>query len=128
MNQNMNAVVAYARNQYGLETRPIPALRDGEMLIRVEACGICAGDIKAHDGVSRLLGGDGMLAYAEPPFIPGHEFFGRIVDIRGDVPGDFKIGDRVISEQIVPCGECWYCKRACIPCVTLIMSTASKIT
>lgn len=128
MNQNMNAVVAYARNQYGLETRPIPALRDGEMLIRVEACGICAGDIKAHDGVSRFLGGDGMLAYAEPPFIPGHEFFGRIVDIRGDVPGDFKIGDRVISEQIVPCGECWYCKRACIPCVTLIMSTASKIT
>lgn len=111
MNQDMKAVVARGRDQYALETCPIPALRDGEMLIRVEACGICAGDIKAHDGVSRFWGGDGMPAYAEPPFIPGHEFFGRIVAMQGEVPGDFKVGDRVISEQIVPCGECWYCRR-----------------
>ena len=31
--------------------------------------------------------------------------------IQGEVPGNFKVGDRVISEQIVPCGTCWYCKR-----------------
>ena len=111
MNQTMKAVVAHGKNQYALETLPVPVLRDGEMLIRVEACGICAGDVKARDGISRFWGGDGMPAYAEPPFTPGHEFFGRVADIRGEVPGDFRIGDRVISEQIVPCGECWYCRR-----------------
>ncbi len=111
MSTTMKAVVAYGKNQYCLEEKPVPILHDGEMLIRVEACGICAGDIKAYDGVARFWGGDGMPAYAEPPFTPGHEFFGRVVAIEGDVPGGFKVGDRVISEQIVPCGECWYCRR-----------------
>ena len=86
MNQSMKAVIAYARNRYALEERPIPDLRDGDMLIKVEACGICAGDIKAYDGVSRFWSGDGMPAYAEPPFTPGHEFFGRVVAIQGMFP------------------------------------------
>ena len=111
MKDKMKAVVAYGKNKYCLEEKEIPTLRDGDMLIKVEACGICAGDIKAHDGISRFWGGDGMPAYAEPPFTPGHEFFGHVVAVQGNVPGDFKIGDRVISEQIVPCGTCWYCRR-----------------
>ena len=111
MNRTMKAVVAHGIHDYRLEEVPVPVPGEGEMLIKVEACGICAGDIKAHEGVSRFWGGDGMPAYAEPPFIPGHEFFGQVVDIRGEVPGGFQVGDRVISEQIVPCGECWYCRR-----------------
>ena len=110
MEKMMKAVVAHGKNRYALEEVPVPALRDGDMLIEVEACGICAGDIKAFDGIARFWGGNGMPAYVEPPFIPGHEFFGRIIDIRGEVPGNFKVGDRVISEQIVPCGHCWYCE------------------
>lgn len=111
MKQNMKAVVAHSKDRYVLEELPIPELRDGDILIKVEACGICAGDIKAHDGISRFWGGDGMPPYVEPTFTPGHEFFGRIVAIQGEVPGNFSVGDRIISEQIVPCGECWYCKR-----------------
>ena len=115
MNKTMKAVVAHGIHDYRLEEVPMPVPGEGEMLIRVEACGICAGDIKAHEGVSRFWGGDGMPAYAEPPFIPGHEFFGRVVDIRGEIPGNFRVGDRVISEQIVSCGECWYCRRGTVP-------------
>ena len=111
MKQNMKAVVAHSKDRYVLEKLPIPELRDGDILIKDEACGICAGDIKAHDGISRFWGGDGMPPYVEPPFTPGHEFFGRIVAIQGEVPGNFSVGDRIISEQIVPCGECLYCKR-----------------
>ncbi|GMA62814.1 erythritol/L-threitol dehydrogenase [Alicyclobacillus fastidiosus] len=43
--------------------------------------------------------------------IPGHEFIGEIVEIGEGVKGDFAIGDRVISEQIVPCWECRFCNR-----------------
>ena len=42
--------------------------------------------------------------------IPGHEFIARIVE-KGEDVTDFEIGDRVISEQIVPCWECRFCKR-----------------
>ena len=107
----MKALVVTGRNQYVLKTVPVPEPKEGEMLVKVEACGICAGDIKASHGTARFWGGDGMPAYCEPPFTPGHEFFGRVAAIGGKVPGDFSVGDRVISEQIVPCGECWYCKR-----------------
>ena len=111
MKKTMKAVVAYGKHNYRMKEVDIPALKDGEMLIQVEACGICAGDLKAYEGVSRFWGGDGMPGFCEPPFIPGHEFFGHVVALQGDVPGDFKVGDRVISEQIVPCGTCWYCRR-----------------
>jgi len=43
------------------------------------------------------------------PFTPGHEFIGHVVEIGRGVSGDFKIGDRVTSEQIVPCGYCRNC-------------------
>ncbi|WP_425145292.1 alcohol dehydrogenase catalytic domain-containing protein [Deinococcus sp.] len=47
------------------------------------------------------------------PMIPGHEFIGRAVEIGENVArkGEFKLGDRLISEQIVPCENCRYCKR-----------------
>ena len=109
--QTMKALKALGKGRYSLQETEVPTLREGEILIRVEACGICAGDVKAFHGVSRFWGGDGMPGYCEPPFTPGHEFFGRVMAIEGFVPGNFKVGDRIISEQIVPCGHCWYCRR-----------------
>ena len=43
--------------------------------------------------------------------IPGHEFVGRAVEVGENVArkGQFKVGDRLISEQIVPCEKCRYC-------------------
>ena len=56
-------------------------------------------------------GGSGFTRYVRPPFVPGHEFVGRVVEL-GPGAGErcgLKIGDRAISEQIVPCGKCRFC-------------------
>ena len=109
--EKMKALVAKGVKDYALMDVPLPDLKDGDILIKVEACGICAGDIKASHGTARFWGGDGMPGFCKPPFIPGHEFVGRIVAMGKNPPEGFQIGDRVVSEQIVPCGECYYCRR-----------------
>jgi len=107
----MKAVVAHGAQDYRLEQVPVPRAGEGEIVIRVEACGICASDVKCEHGASRYWGGDGIPPFVKGPVIPGHEFIGEIVELGERVKGDFRIGDRVISEQIIPCGECRFCKR-----------------
>ena len=109
--EKMKALIARAADDYALVEMDLPTLGEGDILMKVEACGICAGDIKASHGVSRFWGGDGMPAFCKPPFIPGHEFIGYIAAMGENPPEGFAVGDRVVSEQIVPCGECYYCKR-----------------
>jgi erythritol/L-threitol dehydrogenase len=109
--KTMRALVAYAPGDYRLETDfPVPHAEEGEMIIKVEACGICAGDVKAGHGAAMFWGGDGQHSWVKPPFIPGHEFVGIIAELGSNVKGNFKIGDRVVSDQIVPCWECKFCK------------------
>ena len=52
-------------------------------------------------------------AYCQPPIIPGHEFICQVVQLGEGVAEKtgLVIGDHCISEQIVPCWECRYCKR-----------------
>lgn len=107
----MKALVAHGVGDYTLEEIPVPQPKAGEILLKVEACGICAGDLKAQEGIARFWGGDGNPGYCEPPFIPGHEFFGRVAAIGEGTDTPFQVGDRVVTEQIVPCGQCWYCRR-----------------
>lgn len=111
--EKMMAVVAYGPGDYRYEEVDTPRAGRGEVVIRVEACGICAGDIKAYQGGPRFWGGDGIPSYVEPPMVPGHEFIGRIVEIGEGFrhSHDLQIGDRVISEQVVPCGECRFCRK-----------------
>lgn len=109
MAEKMKALVAYAPGDYRLEEVDIPHAGEGEIVIKVEACGVCASDIKAYHGAARFWGGEGNPPYIKPPVTPGHEFIGEIVEIGKNVKGNFKIGDRVISEQIVPCGDCKFC-------------------
>ena len=54
-------------------------------------------------------GDDIQPSWVKPPFIPGHEFFGTVVQI-GENVTDFQLGDRVAADQIVPCGKCRFCK------------------
>jgi erythritol/L-threitol dehydrogenase len=108
----MRAVVAYAPGDYRLETVPVPRAGADEIIIKVEACGICAGDIKAYVGAESFWGGAGQPPYIKAPMIPGHEFLGHVVEMGENVArkGSVKLGDRLISEQIVPCWECRFCK------------------
>ncbi len=108
--EKMKAIVAYAPGDYRFEWVDTPRAGEGEMILKVEACGICAGDTKAFKGAPSFWGGDGNPPYIKAPMIPGHEFVGRVVEIGANVKGGWKIGDRICPEQIVPCGECMFCK------------------
>ncbi|SDD12133.1 Threonine dehydrogenase [Paenibacillus sp. UNCCL117] len=108
--QTMKAVVAYAPGDYRLETVDVPKAGPGEIVIRVEACGICAGDIKAYEGAPSFWGDETQPAYIKAPMIPGHEFIGFVAELGEGVEG-YEIGERVISEQIVPCWKCRFCSR-----------------
>lgn len=107
--EKMKAVVAYSPGDYRLEEVDVPKIEnEKEILVKVEACGICAGDIKAYTGAPSFWGDEYQPAYIKAPVIPGHEFIGYVV-AKGEGVKDYEIGDRIISEQIVPCWDCRFC-------------------
>ncbi len=108
--KTMKALVAYSKDDYRFEPEyPTPECGPDDIIIKTEACGICAGDVKCHHGASMFWGDDVQPSWVQPPFIPGHEFFGHVVQI-GENVTEFKLGDRIIADQIVPCGKCRFCK------------------
>jgi len=107
--EKMKALVAYGVGDYRFELEyPVPECGADDILIKTEGCGICAGDLKCQHGAAMFWGGEGQPSWVEPPFIPGHEFVGKIVYIGENVKG-YKIGDRIAVDQIAPCGECRFC-------------------
>jgi L-iditol 2-dehydrogenase len=108
----MQAVVCHGPKDYRLQTvsRPKPGLN--ELLIRIVACGICASDCKCHSGAAMFWGGEGKESWVKPPVVPGHEFFGVVVEAgqNGEEHFGVKVGERIIAEQIVPCEKCRFCK------------------
>ena len=107
--KKMRALVAHDPKDYRIEEVDVPRAGEREIIIKVEACGICAGDTKSYLGAPRFWGEEGRPSYIKAPVIPGHEFIGHIVELGPNVKGDFQIGDRVTSDQIVPCWDCKFC-------------------
>ena len=108
--KTMKALVAYGKHDYKLETNyPVPECGPDDILIKTEGCGICAGDLKCMHGAERFWGNETEPSWVKPPFIPGHEFLGRIVAV-GENVKEYKLGERITADQIVPCGECRFCK------------------
>ncbi|HIV13234.1 MAG TPA: alcohol dehydrogenase catalytic domain-containing protein [Candidatus Pullilachnospira stercoravium] len=108
--KTMKALVAYGLGDYRLELDyPVPECGPDDIIIKTEACGICAGDLKCMHGAAMFWGDEVQPRYVEPPFIPGHEFLGHIVKMGENVSG-LSVGDRITADQIVPCGTCRFCK------------------
>ena len=96
---HMRAGVYRGKGRVVVESVPIPEIREGEVLFRVAACGICGTDIKKiHHG------------FVQPPQILGHELAGTVAKVGRGVT-KFKPGDRVVSFHHIPCGDCFYCER-----------------
>ncbi len=107
--KTMKALVAYDKGDYRFEAQyPVPECGDEEIVIKTEGCGICAGDLKCYHGNS-TWGDETHAKWVRPPFIPGHEFLGHVA-ARGKNVTAYEIGDRVIADQIIPCGECRFCR------------------
>lgn len=97
----MLAAVYRGKDKVVPERLPIPTIGPKEVLIKIEACGICGTDLKKiHFGL------------VEPPRIFGHEMAGRIVKIGEEVEG-WEVGERVAVVHHVPClcSDCPYCRR-----------------
>ncbi|WP_066188511.1 alcohol dehydrogenase catalytic domain-containing protein [Gracilibacillus timonensis] len=108
--KTMNAVVCYGPEDYRVEEVVTPLPGAGEVIIKVEACGICGSDIKVAHGADMYWAGDDP--WLKAPVIPGHEFYGTVVQL-GEGAGELhgiEIGDKVTTDQINPCGKCWYCR------------------
>ncbi|WP_420991954.1 MDR/zinc-dependent alcohol dehydrogenase-like family protein [Cupriavidus sp. 30B13] len=106
----MRAVVCHGPQDYRLEQVPVPQPGPDEILTQVELVGICMGDIKTFRGAPSFWGDAAQPRYVKPPMIPGHEFVCRAVALGpGAQRRGVRVGERVISEQIVPCWGCRFC-------------------
>jgi L-iditol 2-dehydrogenase len=95
----MKALVLEAYNQLVVKEVPEPEPQPGEVLVEVEACGICGSDIHGFDGTSgRRI----------PPVIMGHECAGVIAGL-GESVSAWQLGDRVTMDSMLYCGGCPYC-------------------
>ena len=79
-----------------------PSIKENEVLVEVEACGVCRTDLHILDG---------ELKNAKLPLIPGHEIVGKVVQLGNRVKG-FKEGQRVgVPWLAYTCGKCSFCLR-----------------
>ncbi len=109
--EKMKAVVCYAPENYKVVEVDRPKAGKEEVVLKIEACGICGSDMKAYHGAAMFWGGENP--WLKAPVIPGHEFYGIVVELGEGAAEKFglKIGDIVTADQIAPCGECRFCER-----------------
>jgi L-iditol 2-dehydrogenase len=92
----MRVAMYYNNNDVRVEEMPIPKIGPGELLLRVEASGICGSDVMEWYRLDRV------------PLVLGHEIAGVVVDV-GEGVKKYKEGDRVSAAHHVPCNTCRYC-------------------
>ncbi len=95
----MKAAVYRGNSVVTVEDIATPEIGPGEILVRVEACGVCHTDLKKVE--QNLL---------TPPRVYGHETAGVVASVGFGVQR-FVPGDRVIVFHHIPCGTCFYCAR-----------------
>lgn len=86
----------YSNRDIRIEEAPLPKIGRGELLIRVEASGICGSDVMEWYRIDRV------------PLVLGHEIAG-VIEEAGEGVNTYKRGDRVAASHHVPCGKCNYC-------------------
>jgi L-iditol 2-dehydrogenase len=94
----MRVVEYHANDDIRIVEQPVPEIGPGELLIQLNACGICASDV--------------MEWYMRPraPLYPGHEPVGTVVRV-GEGVEQFVPGERVFFHHHVPCMTCHFCQR-----------------
>ena len=96
----MKAIVYEAPRQFKYKDVPEPEIESDDVLVRIDACGLCGTDLHIHEG-----------EFAPSfPLIPGHEFTGEIVALGAEVK-DLREKQRVVGNSNESCGKCFYCMR-----------------
>ncbi|MFC1989954.1 zinc-dependent dehydrogenase [Chloroflexota bacterium] len=94
--RSMRVAVWYSNKDVRIEEMPVPQIGVGELLMRVEASGICGSDVMEWYRLDRA------------PLVLGHEVGGQIVGV-GEGVERYKEGDRISAAHHVPCNTCHYC-------------------
>ncbi len=94
----MRVAMYYNNRDVRLEEMPVPQIGPGELLIRIEASGICGSDVMEWYRRDKV------------PLVLGHEIAGEVVEV-GEGVRQYKKGDRVSASHHVPCNTCRYCLR-----------------
>jgi L-iditol 2-dehydrogenase len=92
----MRVAVYYSNHDVRLEERPVPRIGPGEVLMQVEACGICGSDVLEWYRIGKA------------PLVLGHEVAG-VVEAVGEGVKQYRVGDRVAANHHVPCNTCHHC-------------------
>jgi len=94
----MKAVFVAEENSVSVKDIPIPEISDGDVLVKMRACGLCGSDLE------KVYGHYGVVSKRL-----GHEPAGEIVAV-GKKVKNLKVGDRVFVHHHVPCYSCHYCE------------------
>ncbi len=93
------AAVYHAPDDVRMEIVAVPSVGPGDVLLRIDTCGICGTDLKKiHTGSHSA------------PRIFGHEMAGTVAAVGQNVTG-WKPGDRAMAFHHIPCGTCYYCRK-----------------
>lgn len=93
------AVLVEVGKELVVQERDIPRLGEGDLLVKVELCGVCTSDLMALRG---------EVTDYSPPVVMGHEIAAIVVESRNP---DVKAGLKLTVNPMVTCGECLYCRR-----------------
>lgn len=99
MNGTMKALVFHGPKDFTVEQVPIPAIGEGELLVRVRFGGVCGTDNRIYQGTKVIAA----------PRITGHEFSGVIEEV-GTGAGSYQVGERVCVYPMIHCGTCHCCR------------------
>ena len=98
--RTMRAAVYRGINDVRVEEIAVPEIGPGEVLVRIDTCGICGTDLKKiHTG-----------SHAAPRVF-GHEMAGTVARVGKGVTR-FEVGERVMAYHHIPCGACYFCRKA----------------
>jgi 2-desacetyl-2-hydroxyethyl bacteriochlorophyllide A dehydrogenase len=97
----VRAVVIERPGVIGLQELEAPTCGPDEVVVRSRAAGVCRSDIE-------VLRGELDRRWVRYPCVPGHEWSGEIAEVGDEVEG-LAVGDRVVCEGMIPCGQCKRC-------------------
>ncbi len=100
MQKKMKAALFYGKEDIRVESIDVPQTGDGEILLKVGACGICGSDARSYF--------KGVEERYKIPVIFGHEVVAEVHKIGSRVKG-YKVADRVVVAPICGCGQCEFC-------------------
>lgn len=92
----MRVAMYYSNKDVHIEEMAMPRCGTGELLMKVEASGICGSDVMEWYRIKKA------------PLVLGHEVAGQVVEL-GEGVEKFKTGDRIVAAHHVPCNTCSYC-------------------